>query len=165
MITLILIILVVAVITGSAVMLRRKQTSAPAPFAASTPAPDVAALVAGLRATKASVNDLRIRSLIDRACSGTTAFFTRVERTDPGNLEGFKREFGRHLGDLTRVVAAFSRAESDTANPDRQAILQQTKDAVDGYATYVEASSQRVGSADLIPFRVISAELAAKKYL
>lgn len=158
-----LLIVVIASVGGGLFMFKRKAATAPAPSLPTQTLPDIPALIGNLRQAKITVNDLKIRRLIDDAANRTEDFFVAVSRKDPDHIDGFRREFGRHLVDAQRVVTMFASAESNPAQPEREQILADTRAALEGYAAYANTSISKVGMADLVPFRVISRELAAKK--
>lgn len=123
--------------------------------------PPIEDLVHSVKLAKLKINDIKLRAEVDEACRNTLQFFDDVAQADPDNLEGFQKEYAKHLADLKRLIEAFGRAEKDH----RTDVLQQTREGIHGYSTYVRSSIDRIGTSDMIPFQVISQQLASLKYL
>lgn len=158
-------VVILGVSGGLFIFQRNRSHQAPLAFpASSTPVPDVNQLIADLRSSKLTVNDLRIRRSIDDACRNTEEFFRRVRAFTPSEVEGYNMEFGRMLNDLQKVVTIGANAERAKTGDEQAWFMTETRKAISGYTDYVVSSTARIGQADMIPFRVISQELAAKAF-
>lgn len=137
----------------------------PAPTAPTAPPEkEVEEVLAEIEALRLRVNDIRLRGKISRACMDTVKFLGLIEEQTPDKLDGFRKECRRNLESVRDVIRGFIQVEGDRDRSDRLLLMQQSREAIAGYADNIHTNIGRVGQADLIAFRANTQLLSALRF-
>jgi hypothetical protein len=112
-----------------------------------------------------AINDRDLRDTITQLVHDTEEVFRRLERNSPDQVNTSVVAFEQHLQSLIRVLDQYVDVQNNPRyfeNP--QKALQDGREAVAGFATYVLRSAQRAGRQQLTGFTVDTKILSAQRY-